>query len=620
MSRSKQVRLAEFHSLFLAGAMFVANEVPHKTRGELRMIKASASIRSAPEWAEQLRDKTKREEWTTHAKETFALTDKEIEYVFEELEYYALLKASGRDGEELGAVDNVWVTDTGNDKELVSEFVCNAAVLEQDCMSTRPNVTLDEGLSCGSEVLVDPFMYPFSVKSSQIIQEPATTPEAALEFDSLRSTPESLKEWAVAIKAYNSARANDSTVLDKRVLSDRTVRCFVREFKERTGQLAEDSDYEEAEKMFWLPTDFYVKNDGSVTTLSYINNLHPKRYERLHKSIARVFAKIVPLLEQVVTDAIHPRGQRAVFDKEAIFKPEMLSPEELIELVGEGGQVPEEYLKFVSAYSETPVKVGTIVDENAMLQAYVKAMTYTEPAPLPFSGSGRPTTPYSVRGLTLQASVEMRNINLGPEKPVHPEGEWTFVGRNKERIFAVGLYFYDVQNIASAKLMFRDQVGGDHFDSQDDIYEFYATHDVEVSSTRACLYSQPVGGIEIKAGAYICYPNSYQTRMPSFELIDTAKPGHVKYIAFYIVDPSTRLISTGVVPLQQPDWITASTPEDVAVVHATESLSDLESNDESALEAYKSACQVRDRLKHAHIVANKADSDQFIANMYVHDC
>ncbi|KAJ2035247.1 hypothetical protein H4S04_008996, partial [Coemansia sp. S16] len=159
--------------------MFVANEVPHKTRGELRMIKASASIRSAPEWAEQLRDKTKREEWTTHVKETFALTDKEIEYVFEELEYYALLKASGRDGEELGAVDNVWVTDTGNDKELE---------------------------------------------------------------------------------------------------------------------------------------------------------------------------------KQVVTDAIHPRGQRAVFDKEAILKPEMLSPEELIELVEEGGQVPEEYLKFVSAHNEAPVK------------------------------------------------------------------------------------------------------------------------------------------------------------------------------------------------------------------------------------------------------------------------
>ncbi|KAJ2801525.1 hypothetical protein H4S07_004911, partial [Coemansia furcata] len=75
--------------------MYVSNEVPHKTRGELRMSKASAFVRSTPEWSDHLHDMIKREEWTIQVKESFNLNDKEIEYVFEELEHFALLKANG---------------------------------------------------------------------------------------------------------------------------------------------------------------------------------------------------------------------------------------------------------------------------------------------------------------------------------------------------------------------------------------------------------------------------------------------------------------------------------------------------------------------------------------------
>ncbi|KAJ2411780.1 hypothetical protein GGF41_006276, partial [Coemansia sp. RSA 2531] len=61
----------------------------------MRMLKASAFIRSAPEWAEQLSDESKRQEWATEVKDTLKLTDREVEYVFRELKYYAQLKANG---------------------------------------------------------------------------------------------------------------------------------------------------------------------------------------------------------------------------------------------------------------------------------------------------------------------------------------------------------------------------------------------------------------------------------------------------------------------------------------------------------------------------------------------
>ncbi|KAJ2262051.1 hypothetical protein GGI01_001838 [Coemansia sp. RSA 376] len=162
-----------------------------------------------------------------------------------------------------------------------------------------------------------------------------------------------------------------------------------------------------------------------------------------------------------------------------------------------------------------------------------------------------------MRGLPLQASVEMFNINLTPDCPSSLEGMWQTVGRAEERIFAVGLYFYDVENIASVNIMFRDPMSLGTFHPPDSMIDLRSAHDVISVSRHKLYYSQEVGGIEIKDGRYICYPNYYQTKMPSFELVDPTKAGHLKCIAFYIADPNTRLLSTEAIPPQQPDWANA---------------------------------------------------------------
>ncbi|KAJ2804017.1 hypothetical protein H4S07_004327 [Coemansia furcata] len=167
-----------------------------------------------------------------------------------------------------------------------------------------------------------------------------------------------------------------------------------------------------------------------------------------------------------------------------------------------------------------------------------------------------------MREMPLQTSVEMININLTPENPTHPEGEWQAVGRAEERIFAVGLYFYDVENIAAARLKFRDPVWRKNFFNPEDHRDFCKAHDVKTDLGSSCIYSQEVGEVEIKSGSYICYPNFYQTKMPTFELADPTQSGHVKYLAFYIVDPDQRLVSTEIIPPQQPHWTGATTSLD----------------------------------------------------------
>ncbi|KAJ2746709.1 hypothetical protein GGI20_001130 [Coemansia sp. BCRC 34301] len=61
----------------------------------------------------------------------------------------------------------------------------------------------------------------------------------------------------------------------------------------------------------WLPTDFTVNDDGTVTIHLYINNLHPTQYADLYQDISKVFAKFVPLLEQVTTDLIRSSVEMA---------------------------------------------------------------------------------------------------------------------------------------------------------------------------------------------------------------------------------------------------------------------------------------------------------------------
>jgi len=49
-------------------------------------------------------------------------------------------------------------------------------------------------------------------------------------------------------------------------------------------------------------------------------------------------------------------------------------------------------------------------------------------------------------------------------------------------------------------------------------------------------------------------PQNSQHRVSPFHLEDPSKPGHRRFIALWLVDPTKRIISTANVPPQQMDW------------------------------------------------------------------
>ncbi|KAJ2745220.1 hypothetical protein GGI19_006524 [Coemansia pectinata] len=520
MSTFRKYYLKDVCRLYFKGALYDTYEAQPKTRVEMRLIEASALIRSSPNWADQLRDEDKCEEWITQVKDAFKLTDKEVDYVFSELDHYAQLKAGGCDGEEAGGVDMVWIYDAASDCELANEFKEKAARLASDHAAALLS-SEDSKPHAVAQVMVDPFMYPFSSTASRSLDRPITSPEAALDFMRPEVETESLitglQELDVAKESGASDLANTS-VISNPVTTSRMLQT-------------------EEEHTTWLPTNFIVNDEGSVSIRSYINNLHPTRYTELYQSISKVFAKFVPLLEQVTTDLVRPRDMRAKFYNKA-------------------------------------------------------SATYTEPEPVPF-GVDRDIVPYNMRGMTLQASVEMTNIDLTPDRPTRAEGRWQAMGRDHERIFAVGLYFYEMENIACARLKMRDPVVGRAFKSQEEKDQFCKAHNVTDNDETGCMFSQEFEGIEIKAGRYICYPNLYQVKMPSFTLADPTKPGSVKCIAFYIVDPTEKVTSTDIVPPRDPSWAKTGEPATSALV------------DSAARAAYKLECTKRDFLRRKHAKKNE---------------
>lgn len=65
---------------------------------------------------------------------------------------------------------------------------------------------------------------------------------------------------------------------------------------------------------------------------------------------------------------------------------------------------------------------------------------------------------------------------------------------------------------------------------------------------------QTTGSIFCKQGRVIIYPSTVQHRLTRFELKDKSKPGWMRSLVFYLVDPNIRIISTANIPPQRLDW------------------------------------------------------------------
>ncbi|KAJ2034092.1 hypothetical protein H4S03_005214 [Coemansia sp. S3946] len=182
---------------------------------------------------------------------------------------------------------------------------------------------------------------------------------------------------------------------------------------------------------------YKVHDNGAATIESYINNLHPVKHAALYLIIASIFSKFLPLLEQVVTDLVHPRKPGVELNPYECYEYERPEPEPK-----SGHWAYLEYL-----------------DE---LQAWKEDASYVDPQPKPFVVPKRPISPYRLCG----------RIELTPEAHSYSSKDWSVMGLANECIIATGVYFYDMANIAPCSLTFREALCAKHYPSGS--FEYYA--------------------------------------------------------------------------------------------------------------------------------------------------
>ncbi|WP_282702215.1 DUF4246 domain-containing protein [Streptomyces sp. CC219B] len=400
------------------------------------------------------------------------LTEAQVRYVMAELTHYAALR-DGRTGIEVSAVDGVWQSDT----------------------------LIDDGL--GSRLR----------EAVRVLEE----------------VPEAEQDWHPG---------SDGQVLD---LVHPSLFCLVREVSggpERAWQNPTNSysRYEFSERFQWLPTDVDVSEDGEVAFRSYVNNVHPDRHRELAAVLPELFARMRPLLENVLTDLHHPRPLRIEADPYGWYDSKPEHPDRASYSDDE-------------AYAEAVRTWGTASDDwwENRRPVIPDAPAFTPPE-LP-DESAR----VDLRGRRLQVIVKLATIHLTPDKPEYPGGSWHVEGMLNERIVSTGIYYWDSENITESHLSFRTALDDPDYEQNDDngMRHVYGLEDEDA-------LNQVLGSAPTPAGRCLAFPNILQHRVSPFRLTDDTRPGYRKILAFFLVDPSETIVSTSDVPPQQP-WSDTTT-------------------------------------------------------------
>ncbi|KAJ9475624.1 hypothetical protein PHBOTO_005699 [Pseudozyma hubeiensis] len=161
----------------------------------------------------------------------------------------------------------------------------------------------------------------------------------------------------------------------------------------------------------------------------------------------------------------------------------------------------------------------------------------------------------SYRDRGLQVIVKLASIELSPDKPQYAGGSWHVEGMMNEHIVATSILYYDVENVTTARISFRQNADLDdeNFEyEQDDHGPICVVFGTDSLRDEAKL--QQLGSVATPNGRLLAFPNTLQHRVEPFELIDKSRSGHRRFLVLWLVDPNFRLPSTSIVPPQQQGW------------------------------------------------------------------
>ncbi|KAI9372374.1 hypothetical protein BJX61DRAFT_534034 [Aspergillus egyptiacus] len=293
-------------------------------------------------------------------------------------------------------------------------------------------------------------------------------------------------------------------------------------------------------KFQWLPCDVEFTEDGGCRIVSYINNLHPVKHKALYEVIEKILTQTIPLWDTSLTRALSKPSNRIDYTEVEYLENPQPEP-----TMAEGEDEDEFDDRYREWEHSCPIK---------------------KPEPGRFSADifGCPEEPVVLceqfRDDGLQVIIKLANIELTPDKPDYDGGSWHIEGQLNERICATAIYYYDSQNITESRLAFRQRI--DTGAIEEDVSYEQNRHEflnqifgVQDNQGYPDHVTQELGSVVTHEGRLLTFPNILQHRVAPFSLADRTKPGHRKILAFFLIDPHLRKISSANVPPQQEEWV-----------------------------------------------------------------
>jgi len=154
---------------------------------------------------------------------------------------------------------------------------------------------------------------------------------------------------------------------------------------------------------------------------------------------------------------------------------------------------------------------------------------------------------------SLQVIVKVGSIILtNNNNNKYPGGSYHLEGVPEEHIIATGIHYVDVENITESFLEFRKPtiINEENVDyEQND--QAYTKHHYGIEDHWDGQMNKYLGLIKCSEGADVIFPNTLQHRVKEFDLVKNESESLRTILAFFLIDPDHKIISTEDIDPQQ---------------------------------------------------------------------
>ncbi|KAE8233288.1 hypothetical protein CF326_g1674 [Tilletia indica] len=498
------------------------SQAPPRTLDETLVMNVTVELREKEDWRKKALDPEIMARWKAEALQKHSFSDSMAQYLEDELKY----EATRWHNEELG-IESTGIPGVVRSDKLVKAEVVEKLRLLSDELESGPEKDWHPESDETVLDVVHPSLYCLVDDHTRVLAEDE---EAVFPEDS-----RDLGRWFGKVPEIYAG------------------------VKERQTDSGIDAQNPVEHTCQWLPADFQVDEDGKVKTLSYINNLHPdprKTTGKLYDVIEQTLQAFLPMFEASLAEYQLP-GFRKEFRKgsdNSHWLEESWNPAQPEEIPINELATTEEDRQYLNTDGSASYDKSADRIEHARREYWTENREWVRPPVEKFEAVEM--KPITLKNRRLQVIVKMATIHLNSTKPEYEGGAWHVEGTHREKICATGILYFDQENIKGSELKFRGSIDThaaqaeityeqNDFDAIMELYGFGT--DTETT--------QELGKVNTKQGRSIVFPNGVQHQVSPFKLADPSKSGYRKIIAFFLVDPLEKVISTARVPPQQEEWM-----------------------------------------------------------------